>query len=88
MGRPKQARSNVKGYAGPRTRCTLQANAQAAGELHKLKCELVYMRDREDTLKHEVQERSQELQVGRLWHVACVPANRLRVCVALPVWCV
>jgi len=44
-------------------RC-LQANAAAADEVHRLKCELVYMRDREEDLKQEVAESKQELQVG------------------------
>lgn len=43
----------------------LQANASAADEVHKLKCELVYMRDREEKLKHEASEAKQELQVGQ-----------------------
>lgn len=40
-----------------------QANAAAADEVHRLKCELVYMRDREEKLKQEVTEGKQELQV-------------------------
>jgi hypothetical protein len=43
--------------------CWLQENAFAADELHRLKCELVYMRDREEMLKQEVAETKQELQV-------------------------
>jgi hypothetical protein len=43
--------------------CWLQENAFAADELHRLKCELVYMRDREEKLKQEVAETKQELQV-------------------------
>jgi hypothetical protein len=41
----------------------LQANAAAADDLHRLKCELVYMHDREEKLKQEVSEAKQELQV-------------------------
>jgi hypothetical protein len=43
---------------------SLQANASAADDVHRLKCELVYMRDREEKLKQEVAESKQELQVG------------------------
>lgn len=42
----------------------LQANASAADEVHRLKCELVYMRDREEKLKQEATEAKQELQVS------------------------
>lgn len=41
----------------------MQANASAADESHRFKCELVYMRDREEKLKLEVSEAKQELQV-------------------------
>lgn len=41
----------------------LQANVSAADDAHRLKCELVYMRDREEKLKQEASEIRQELQV-------------------------
>lgn len=44
----------------------LQANASAADDVHRLKCELVYMRDREEKLKQEVAETKQELRVRAL----------------------
>lgn len=56
-----------KGCGSMRVLCLscLQANASAADEVHRLKCELVYMRDREEKLKQEASEAKQELQVGQ-----------------------
>jgi hypothetical protein len=56
----------------------LQASMGAADDTHRLKCELVYMRDREEKLKQEVVEVKQELQVGRQrsrGHVICEHAS-------------
>jgi hypothetical protein len=65
-------RRNILRKTSPNQQCVpapllrilcLQANASAADDVHRLKCELVYMHDREEKLKQEVAEAKQELQV-------------------------
>jgi hypothetical protein len=61
----------------------VQANAAAADDLHRLRCELVYMHDREEKLKQEVSEAKQELQV-RICSTPICGLSRMLPCQPLP----